>query len=339
MDFKGIAVAIIIFLIVIMFHELGHFLAAKSVGIKVNEFAVGMGPAIWKKQKGETLYALRALPLGGFCAMEGEDDESSDPRSFDRATPGARFKTIFAGPFVNLVIAALCFIIFLMMTGKPQPVIEGFTPNSPLQEAGAQVGERITSINGMGIDSYDQMVAKIQSDSAKKPLQGLKLVLSSSSGEARQITVMPVKEGERYLIGIRPTHTRNFFDAVVSGITMVGSLFIQLFHVLGRLLTGKLSLNNISGPIGVVMQIGESTKQGLSMVIFYTGYISLNLGFFNLLPIPALDGSKLILIIIEKLRGKPLNKTVETRVTIAGFLMLISLIVLVSIKDIMRIFS
>ncbi|MDD7543662.1 MAG: site-2 protease family protein, partial [Peptoniphilaceae bacterium] len=149
----SIILAFIIFFIVVLFHEGGHFFAAKSVGIRVNEFSIGMGPAIWKKTKGETLYSLRALPLGGYCAMEGEDEESASPDSFDAAKPWQRFLTILAGPVMNLLIALLCFILYLGMVGEAVPVIDSFTEHSAFQTAGASAGDRVISVNDTSVSN------------------------------------------------------------------------------------------------------------------------------------------------------------------------------------------
>lgn len=334
MNFPSILVAIIIFLFVVLFHEGGHFIAAKSVGIKVNEFAVGMGPAILKKQRGETLYSLRALPLGGFCAMEGEEEETDDPRGYDRAKPWQRFITIFAGPFMNLVIAWICFTLFLGMAGKQVPVIDRFSDNSVLQTAGLEIGDELLSINGNEIVDYDNMTDLIQKYGEKD----IEIEYKKTDGSINKVAVKPYEENGQYYVGIVGKSVPDFSHAFVDGMKMSGRLFGQLFDILGRLFTGKLSLNAVSGPIGVIKTIGDATKEGLGTIIFFAGYISLNLAFFNLLPIPALDGSKLLFIIIEKFRGKPINKEIENRITIAGFIFLMGLIVVVSIKDIINIF-
>lgn len=330
----SIILAFIIFFIVVLFHEGGHFFAAKSVGIRVNEFSIGMGPAIWKKTKGETLYSLRALPLGGYCAMEGEDEESASPDSFDAAKPWQRFLTILAGPVMNLLIALLCFILYLGMVGEAVPVIGTFTDHSAFQTAGASVGDRVISVNDTAVSNLEELSAVLQQSGGKT----VSVALEGKDGTHKTVETTPMQEEGIYILGFQPHRERSLLHAVPAGFTMLWKTFISLFVVLGKLFTGGLSLGAVSGPIGVVKTIGEAAKQGVAPLIFFAGYISVNLAFFNLLPIPALDGSKLLFIIIEKLRGKPMNKTWETRITMAGFALLMGLILLVSVKDVLQLF-
>lgn len=328
-----IILALLVFLIVIVFHELGHFSVAKWVGIRVLEFSVGMGPALWQKEKGETTYSLRALPLGGYCAMEGEEEVSDDEASFSKAKPGQRFLTILAGPLMNLVIAYLCFLLFLGMQGITIPVVESFPKNSPAEHAGMMVGDRITAINGDNVQSSIELI-----DLLKRHGEDARTVQVSvlRDNESKIFTVQPEKEEGKVLLGITMQRQSDFLGAFGAAWSMLWETFFSLFTILQRLFTGALSLNALSGPIGVVSMIGQAAQEGFSRFLFFTGYISLNLAFFNLLPIPALDGFTLWLIVIEKLRGKPLSMKVENGIKIAGFALLIGLIVFVSFKDILR---
>ncbi len=330
----SIFVALIIFLLVVLFHEAGHFTVAKKVGIRVNEFSVGMGPSLWHRQKGETLYSLRAIPLGGYCAMEGEDDESEDPRSFDRAKPGKRFLTILAGPVMNLLIAYVCLALFLGIRGVPQPVVEAFTDNSALQEAGLQEGDRILAIDGQTTVSAQAIRDAVQKSEGK----ALELRYQRQGQEDKTVSVTPKKQGDQYLLGFQFAQTKDFLSVVTAAFTTGLTLLGQLFQIIFRLLTGGLPLDAVSGPIGVVTVIGKAAKKGVTDLIFLTGYISLNLAFFNLLPIPGLDGSKLLFIVIEKLRGKPMKKSTEEKITLAGMVFLLGLIAIVSVKDVLRLF-
>lgn len=334
MDFLSILVALIVFLIVVLFHEGGHFLAAKAVGIRVNEFSIGMGPAILRAQRGETHYSLRLLPIGGYCAMEGEDDASNDPRGYDSAKPWQRFITILAGPMMNLVIAILFFSIFNGMLGRGTTTVDTVVPESAFAEAGLQPGDTIQMLDGQPVGSLQE----IRSHLLKS--EGAPIEVSYTRGGTVQkpILVAPIKQEGTWVFGFTAKTQSNVFWAIEDGVAMTGRLFGELFDVLGRLFTGRLSLQAISGPVGVVSVIGQAAKQGLSSIFFFTAYISLNLAFFNLLPIPALDGSKLIFIVIEKLRGKAMKKELETRITTIGFLFLMGLILLVSVKDVIGLF-
>lgn len=333
MGFGNILIALGIFLLVVFFHEGGHFLVAKASGIRVNEFSVGMGPKIWQREKGETLYTLRALPLGGYCAMEGEDEASDAPDSFEKALPGRRFLTILAGPLMNLVIAVLCFILFTGLSGKPVPIIETIAPGSPLAELDVEPEDRIVSIDGQEITSFEEIAPMLQGTSGGVVDLGLQRGDHNFS-----VSVRPTQIDGMYRLLFTAKTVFDPLYAVSHGIQMTGELFLQLFSVLGRLLTGRLSFDAVSGPVGVVTSIGRAAQEGARALVMWTGYISLNLAFFNLLPIPALDGSKLLLILIEKLRGKPIRKEIEERITMIGFFCLLGLILLVSIHDIMRLF-
>ena len=335
MNFITIISALAVFLLVVLFHELGHFLVAKAVNIKVNEFSIGMGPAIVQSQKGETEYSLRAIPLGGYCAMEGEDEDSADPRGFDQAKPWQRFFTILAGPIMNILTAVLLFSIYAAMMGQPVPVVDEFTENSVLAEAGLEEGDEITAINGVAVEGQEHLRNIVQEHGSEM----LTITYEKPDGTSNSVDVQAQEQDGRYLIGfIARTVRDNPINSIKQGFKMTWTTFIQLFQILGMLFSGQLGMDAVSGPVGVISTIGQAASNGLMPLIFLTGYISVNLAFFNLLPIPALDGSKLLFIIIEKLRGKPVNKELETKITMVGFAFLLGLIVLISIKDIINIF-
>lgn len=328
-----VIVALLIFMVVICLHELGHFFVAKKVDIKVVEFSVGMGPALHQRVKGETTYSLRALPLGGYCAMEGEDEEegSDDPRSYDKAKPGQRFLTILAGPLMNLLIAYICFFIYLGVIGNPLPVIGSFSPASPLEAAGLQTGDEILAINGQAVKNYDHMKSLIQ-EGGQAPL-----TLDYRQGDQeQQVKVQPIEDNGAYYLGFTPQTEQNWWAALGQAGKMTGTTYVMLFHIIGQLISGQLSVQSVSGPVGIIAMIGDASRQGFAQVMYLMGYISLNLAFFNLLPIPALDGSKLLLIAIEKLSGKKMSKKAETRITLIGFALLMALFVLITFQDIRR---
>lgn len=329
-----IIISIVIFLLLILFHEGGHFIAAKSVGIKVNEFAVGMGPKIWSKQTDETLYSLRALPIGGYCAMEGEEEESEDPRSFNNAKPWQRFVTILAGPLTNIVVAILTFSIFLWLSGSPSLKVGTIEDNSPATHAGLQVGDVIQEVNGTKVDAFAQVQTIIR-EAEGNPVE----IKISRGGQSQTFQVVPQKGADQvYRIGFSAALESSFLGGLVGGFQMTFDFFGQLFQVLKQLFTGQLSMDAVGGPVAVVSMIGQAASNGFKDALFLFGYISVNLAFFNLLPIPALDGSKMLLILIEKLRGKPLNPEIEGRITMVGFVLLLSLILFVTIKDVIKLF-
>ncbi len=332
-----ILAALVIFMLVVLMHEFGHFIVAKRSGIKVNEFSVGMGPALVQRKKGETLYSLRILPLGGYCAMEGEDEESPDPASYDLASPARRFLTILAGPLMNLLIAYICFALFLGINGKPIAKVANFSDNSPLMAAGGKIGDEVTALNGDNVDNYDDMIGQLQKK-GKDPLKVTVYRVENGQGKSIDLELKASEDNGKYFLGFYADRETDFLYAIIGGFTTLIENLKLLFVVIGRLLTGKMSMGAVSGPIGVVKMIGDAAKQSFSYLIFLTGYISLNLGFFNLLPIPALDGSKLIFIAIEKIRGKAIKKETESKITMVGFAFLMGILLLVSVKDLVNIF-
>ena len=336
-----ILLAVVLFLLLIVFHEFGHFIVAKKSGIKVNEFAVGMGPLIYSKVKGETTYSFRLIPIGGYCAMEGEDDESNDPRSFDNAPAYKRFLTILAGPVANLIIAVLVFTVVGLLSGIITTKIGDFTENSPAKEAGMEVGDEIRKVGDRDIKEFVDISGAIsdfyKDKDYKKPITVEYFRQSSDTVTAVDLKV-EVKDGNAY-IGIMPARKKpNLIEAIGLGFTETWKNVKMIFVILGRLFTGKLAFGALSGPVGVLKELGNQAQNGLTSLLYFLAYISVNLAVFNLLPIPALDGSKLLTSGIEILTGKKINKKIEEKVTIVGFFLLIGLIILVSVKDIVNLF-
>ena len=334
-----IVLAVVLFLLLIVFHEFGHFIVAKKSGIKVNEFAVGMGPLLYSKENGETTYSFRAIPIGGYCAMEGEDDESSDPRSFDNAPASKRFLTILAGPVANLIIAVLVFTIVGVIGGVVTTTVSDFIEDSPAQAAGIEKGDEILKINGQEIGDFTD-ISKVVNDFYKdKDFDKEITVLAKRNGKDLDFAFKPKVEGENTYIGIIPARrTPGFFEAIGLGFKETGRNVKMIFTILGRLFTGKLAFGALSGPVGVLKELGNQAQNGLASLLYFLAYISVNLAVFNLLPIPALDGSKLLTSGIEIITGKKINKKLEEKITMVGFFILLGLILVVSIKDIVNLF-
>ena len=334
-----ILLAVVLFLLLIVFHEFGHFIVAKKSGIKVNEFAVGMGPLIYSKEKGETTYSFRAIPIGGYCAMEGEDDESSDPRSFDNAPASKRFLTILAGPVANLIIAVLVFTIVGVIGGVVTTEVSDFIEDSPAKAAGIEKGDEILKINDQVIDDFND-ISKVVNDFYKdKDFDKEITVLAKRNGKDLDFAFKPKVDGENTYIGIIPARrTPGFFEAIGLGFKETGRNVKMIFTILGRLFTGKLAFGALSGPVGVLKELGNQAQNGIASLLYFLAYISVNLAVFNLLPIPALDGSKLLTSGIEIITGKKINKKLEEKITMVGFFILLGLILVVSIKDIVNLF-
>lgn len=334
-----ILLAVVLFLLLIVFHEFGHFIVAKKSGIKVNEFAVGMGPLIYSKVKGETTYSFRLVPIGGYCAMEGEEDESNDPRSFDNAPAFKRFLTILAGPVANLIIAVLVFTIVGGISGVVTTKVSDFIEDSPAKIAGIEKGDEISKLNGKEISDFTE-ISKVVNDFYKdKDFEKEINVEVKRDGKDLDFNFKPKVEAENVYIGIIPARrTPGFFEAIALGFKETGRNIKMIFTILGRLFTGKLALGALSGPVGVLKELGNQAQSGLANLLYFLAYISVNLAVFNLLPIPALDGSKLLTSAIEMITGKKINKKLEERITMVGFFILLGLILVVSIKDIINLF-
>lgn len=333
----SIIVAFLVFLTLVTIHEFGHFIMAKWAGIKVNEFAVGMGPVILKKQKGETLYSLRIFPLGGYCAMEGEDEDSADERSFDNAKAYKRLVVILAGAFMNMLLAVVAFLIVNMQSGFTDLSIDKIEANSPAYIAGIQENDEIISYNGkkplLFLELRNMIInSKNESDTLTLKRDG-KLINVEIKPELATIEDNG-KTIEYKKIGIMPKVRYDFFGAFKESINTCRYAFRSMFDFLGRAFKGNVKKNEVSGPVVIIKTIASAAKVGFSSVMFLLGLISINLAFFNLLPFPALDGGKAVFILFEMITGIKPNKKVEYIVNIVGFSLLILLFLFVTYNDI-----
>lgn len=331
-ELLNIVLGIAMFLFLITIHEGGHFLGAKLSGIKVNEFAVGMGPKIWGKQGEETLYSLRALPIGGYVMMEGEESDSEDSRSYNNAKPWKRFLTILAGPATNLIFAVILIFLLNFTKGFTTTEINTFSDNSPAKASGMEVGDKIISINNNKIQVYPEVGQELQKSSGE-----VDIVVDRNS-EKVELKVIPIEEDGRKIIGVTPVISKDLANSFVNAISTTGFMMGEIWNSLKGLFTGALGLEQLGGPVAVINQVGQAANIGPEIFLFFTALISINLGFFNLLPIPALDGSKLLFITAEMITGKPINRKFEENISIIGFLFLIGLMILVTIKDVVKLF-
>lgn len=318
---------------VILFHEFGHFIVAKLVGIKVNEFSIGMGPKIFQKKKGETKYTIRALPIGGYVSMEGEDENSDDPRSFSKVSAPSRIAVVVAGAIMNFVLAIIVFSIVSYSMGMPTTTILETIEESPAEKIGIQSGDQILSINDKETNNWDSVVDEI---SKSIPGEDMTIVLLRH-GESIKYTIKPeTNEEERTIIGIVPELHKSFSSSIKGGFQKTGSMLKLMFEFIRMAFRGQVSTKDLSGPVGVIYAIGETAKYGIVNLLYLLGFISVNLGFFNLLPIPALDGSRIIFLIIEIIRGKPIDPEKEGFIHFVGFALLIVLMIAVTYSDIIR---
>jgi len=370
----GIIWFVIIFGVVVTVHELGHFLLAKANGIKVVEFAIGMGPCLFSFQKGETKYAIRLLPIGGACMFEGEDgreltestseaDEVSDEtkkaeeyvknidlgkkgKAFYEASIWGRFLTIFAGPFFNFILAFVFSLIIVSSIGVDLPIIYEVSENGAAEAAGLQSGDEIISLNGDKMHLYRDisLFSMVYSGGDVE-------VVYERDGEKNTVIVKPIydEEAGRYYMGLlgNSGYTKvGVLDSIKYSFYEVGYWIDTTIKSLEMLVKGQVGKDDLSGPVGMAQTVNtiytESKPDGYFYVILnmlnFAVLLSANLGVLNLLPLPALDGGRLVFILVEAVRGKPLPPEKEGIVHGIGFVALMVLMVFVFYNDIMRLF-
>ncbi|QIB69034.1 RIP metalloprotease RseP [Aminipila butyrica] len=325
--------AIIMFCILVLVHEGGHFIAAKSVGVKVNEFAVGMGPVLLKKVRGETQYSLRLFPIGGFCAMEGEDDQSEDERSFGKRPLWAKAIIIVAGSFMNLVLAVIVMAGIILYLGIPTTSISGFSDVSPAEAAGIHTGDKIVSIQQQEVKSWTDITEAISAVQGETVTIGV-----DRQGQQLNFTMDLTQEEDtgRKIIGILPDVSRNPFTALIKGAEATKLLAVQMVEVIGQLVSGDVSTKELTGPIGITKAVSDSVKYGYVYVANLAALISLNLAIVNMLPFPALDGGRLLFLIIRKVTGRAITDDMEAKVHFIGIMLLFALMIYVTWQDIGR---
>ena len=332
---------ILVLSVTIFVHELGHFIFAKKAGIYVYEFCIGMGPRIFmfKRKNDETEYGIRLFPIGGFCAMAGEavEDDETVPKDkkLQSKTWLQKFLTIVAGVMFNFIFAIVLLIIFGFINGNPnnKPIVSQVPIDSPSYEAGLQTGDIIKTLNGTKINTIDRLMIEYQMSYG----ESLELTVLRD-GKLEKINIVPTEKDGVYSYGfsLDSTVEYGFFEGIKYGFSKFFSLIEQMFLVISYLVTGKLSLSNLSGPVGIYNIVGESAKLGLIYLIYLTAYLSINVGFINLLPIPAFDGGRILFLIIEKIRKKPIKPNVENTIHAVGLVLLMILMIAITYNDIVR---
>lgn len=410
---------IIIFGSLVFFHELGHFLFAKKAGIMVREFAIGFGPKIIAIQKGETLYTVRLLPLGGYVRMAGEDFdkvelqpgyrvgllinasdeiekvylnrnvanpdvlflevESSDlekklfiegyddegqlvrfnvsrkaviyekgqktliapyDRQFESKSVGSRAMAIFAGPLFNFILAFFIFLALGLMQGVPmdEAVIADVQSDNAAFAAGVKAGDLVKEVDGQSISTWDEFVKIVQSN----PGEQLPFVIERDGALVKMdITPTTIKDksGEEYgQLGVIRTMEKNPLKAVANGAEQTINWIKEIFRLLGQLVTGQFSIDALSGPVGIYKATEEVAQYGIYNLMNWAAVLSINLGIMNLLPLPALDGGRLLFFLFEAVRGKPIDKQKEGMVHFVGIVLLMVLMLVVTWNDIQRFF-
>ena len=343
----GIILAIFGFGLIIFVHELGHFLTARAFGVTINEFSIGMGPKIFsRKGKNDITYSLRALPVGGFVSMAGEDEESDDPNSFEKKSKTARFLILFAGAFMNLLLGFVIMLLCVVSSSKLYSnKIEEFrvkdTQGQIVSEyRGLLVGDEIKEINGHKVRGrYDYVFTAMRLDDSPSAIT----VKRDGKTVIVENFVFPTKisDGMRYAdpsFFVPGEKEKSFFGCITETFGQTAASVKMVLYSLYDLLNGRYSLEAVSGPVGVVGEISESAKYGIFSVMFLLGLIAINIGVFNLLPFPALDGGRILLVLVETVIRRPISKKLETAINFAGLAFLLVLMVLITAKDIISLF-
>lgn len=341
----GIIFAILIFSFIVFFHELGHFLLAKKNGIDVEEFAIGMGPNLISKEYKGTRYCIKLLPIGGLCMM-GEDEEASDsPSNFNNKSVWARISVIAAGPIFNFILAFVFAVILTAMVGYDKPVVHHVEEGYPAYEAGIQAGDTIIKLNGKKINIFREINMYNQFNQGEETE-----IVYLHDGEKKSVTVAPKLDEElgyyRFGIGGGAYTKANAFTALKYGVYEVKFWICTTVDSLRMLVTRKIGADQLSGPVGIVNVVDDTYQQSKSYGAFVVIaqllniaiLLSANLGVMNLLPLPALDGGRLVFLFIEVVRRKRIPPEKEGYVHLAGMALLMLLMVFVMFNDIKRVF-
>ena len=344
-----ILIAILLFGVLIAVHELGHFAAAKACGVRVEEFAIGMGPVIFKKKKGETEYSLRCIPFGGFCAMAGEDESSEDPRAFTNQAAWKRVIILAAGSFMNFLLGFLIvLILYSNAAAFRAPVLTDFMEGCPYEsQQGLQVGDRFYSIDGKRVYQYYNVSEFLSKGDGTYDIV---VIRDGEKVKLEDFTMVPVEyEGqENKMYGFYFGYDEATLGAKLKNAWYSSLEFARMVWMsLRELVSGNVGVQDLSGPVGIVDMMAETGQQAASVAdalysIFYFGaFIAVNLAVMNMLPIPALDGGRVFLLlvtwVIETVTRKKLNPKYEGYIHAGGMILLLALMAFVMLNDIIRI--
>ncbi|HOO67907.1 MAG TPA: M50 family metallopeptidase, partial [Bacilli bacterium] len=320
---------IIILGLIIFIHELGHFILAKRNGVYCYEFSLGMGPKIFsfkRKAPDETTYSLRLFPIGGFVQMAGEEIEQDknipEENRMQSKTIWQRFKIIVAGAFNNFILGLLLLFLISIIYGSYEikPYIGEVSESYGAYTAGVISGDLIKSINGKTVNTIDDVLLEIE---LIDDTETVTMVLEDFDSNTRTIEITPTmdEETDSYVYGFSLASTRTYGlkNAITYTFSEFVSIYKSMFVVLKNLITGGLSINSLSGPVGIYNIVDEQSKIGFENIIYLAAFISINVGFINLLPFPALDGGRVLFLIIEKIRKRPINQKVENTINLIGF--------------------
>jgi regulator of sigma E protease len=332
--------------IIITVHEFGHFIAAKKSGVHVDEFSLGMGPLIYqfKPKDSETTYSLRALPIGGYVAMAEKYDKEAKIKK-NRVLENKRFLNVFwvlvNGVVFNFLLAIVLFFIMGIFQGRPvdNTYIYNLAENYPAIETELQVGDEILKVNGVEIDSYYDFNVEVN---AKEGKDKYTLTVKKEDGSIVDVTIDPVEEEidgvlyRRFGIGFATRYEKGFLNALIYSVEGTIDTIVKIWDTLVMLFCGDISMDNLSGPVGMYSVIDTVKSQGIMNVIYILAYLSVNVGVLNLLPIPVFDGGRILILIIEKIIKRKTSEKLEEILNIVGFGLMILLMIVVTFNDIIR---
>lgn len=356
-----ILVAILALLLMVMIHEFGHYIAGKLLGFKINEFSVGFGPKIFqKKKKNGELFSLRTIPLGGYCAFDGEDEKSNSPTAFNNQKPWKRLIVLFMGAFFNFLSAIIFSYILLVSCGYEYVQVKSVADTSFQYrvENHLEVGDKIYGINGTEFDfvsddyfngllgdyvrndlnfeddkwtsngvDYSTIPLNVERDGKKIVVDG---VLQKQIVDGEEVWSFVSRDTKDFQL---KTYRHGFIEAIGESVTFTCRWAHKILIILGDLFTGQLSIKSLGGPVTTIKVMAETTQQSYSYLLVLLPVIAVNLAVFNLLPIPSLDGARMVFVLIEWIRRKPINRDVEANIHGIGLLLLFGFVIVVDIMQ------
>ena len=335
-----ILAAIFVFGVLVTVHEFGHFITAKMTGMRVDEFAIGFGPKIYQQKDGETLYSLRAIPLGGYNKIAGMDpDDPVEPNAFNSKPIPARMLVILAGALMNFILPIILFSGIFMVEGRLQlvnePVLGTVVNEMAASRAGLKAGDRIVTIDGKNVETWTDVVLNLRKAGTEEVT-----LTAERNGVLQTYKMTPMfdKDAGRPLIGVSPKFSKEslgFFGSIKEGFIYTKNIGLSMVSGLYRIVSGNAPAD-VAGPIGVAQMAGQVAEKGLLPLMNFVAFLSINLGVINLLPLPALDGGHFVLLLLEALRGKPLGGKAMTNIQMVGVALILALTVFSTFKDITR---
>ncbi len=337
-----IVAAVFVFGVIIFIHEFGHFIAARFSGIKVNEFALGMGPKIFSKQKNETVYSLRLFPIGGFVSMEGEDEDSEELGSFGKAPVGNRILTVAAGAILNLVLGFFLMMILTVWSDAiATTTIHSFDEGASSHATGLEVDDKIVSINGRRMYNIDDILYELF-----RAKEGKADFIVERNGERVELPGVTFEtfyneeaDIDQFILDFKVyAAEKSFFNVIRESFFATVSMVKLVFVSVVDLVTGNVAINQLAGPVGIVNVISDAAVEGIKNVIYIMALLTINLGVMNLLPLPALDGGRLVFLVFEAITKRKLNPKYEGYIHATGLILLLTLMLFVTYNDVTKLF-